>query len=70
MRIRSIRTRLTLWYTGLLTVTLLVLGSLTYGMLVYSMSQEVDTALRGVGNALSEQARREAAVFFPASLHF
>ncbi len=68
MRIRSIRTRLTLWYTGLLTVTLLVLGSLTYGMLVYSMSQEVDTALRGVGNALSEQARREAAVFFPAAV--
>ena len=68
MRIRSIRTRLTLWYTGLLTVTLLVLGSLTYGMLVYSMSQEVDTALRGVANALSEQARREAAVFFPAAV--
>jgi heavy metal sensor kinase len=68
MRIRSIRTRLTLWYTGLLTVTLLILGSLTYGMLVYSMSQEVDTALRGVGNALSEQVRREAAVFFPAAV--
>ena len=34
MSIRSIRARLTLWYTSLLTVTFLLLGGTAYGLLV------------------------------------
>lgn len=48
MRIRSIRACLTLWYTSLLSLTLLLLGSTTYGLLVYSLSHDVDTAFRQI----------------------
>ncbi|MEE8292128.1 MAG: ATP-binding protein [Candidatus Tectomicrobia bacterium] len=68
MRLRSIRTHLTLWYTSLLTVTLLLLGSVAYGLLGYSLSQEVDAALHGVARALGEQARRQAASSFPSNI--
>ena len=34
MRPRSIRARLTLWYTGLLTVTILLLGASAYSLLI------------------------------------
>jgi heavy metal sensor kinase len=65
MRIRSLRARLTLWYTGLLTITLLLLGGVAYGLMVNSLSRSVDATLEKVSQVLSEQARRETAAFFP-----
>ncbi len=68
MRIRSIRTRLTLWYTSLLTVTFLLLGGTTYGLLVYSLSREVDAALKGVAQALAQEGPRRRTTFFPSDV--
>ncbi|ETW95381.1 MAG: hypothetical protein ETSY1_30880 [Candidatus Entotheonella factor] len=65
---RSIRTRLTLWYTGLLTLTLLLLGGVTYGLMVNSLSRDIDTALEKIADVLSQQARREADAFFPSAI--
>src|SRR5882724_5156759 len=58
MRPRSIRARLTLWYTSLLTVTILLLGASAYGFLGYSLARDIDRALQGVAVALSEQPSR------------
>lgn len=55
MRLRSIRARLTLWYTGLLSVTVLLLGGLAYGLLGYSLAHDVDAALQGVAQVLAER---------------
>src|SRR4030042_687355 len=65
MRIRSIRARLTFWYTSLLALSLLLLGGAGYALLAYNLSQDVDTALSGVGRVLAEQATRGSATFFP-----
>ncbi len=42
----SIRTRLTLWYVGLLAVTLLVFSALLYGVLHYYLWMGIDRALQ------------------------
>ncbi len=68
MKRRSIRTRLTLWYTGLLTLTLLLLGSVTYGLMVKSLSRDIDTALEKIAGVLSQQARREVAAIYPSAI--
>jgi heavy metal sensor kinase len=68
MRLRSIRARLTIWYTSLLTVTFLVLGGVTYGLLMYSLAHDVDVALHSVARALAEQTKRGASGFFPADI--
>lgn len=65
MRIRSIRTRLTLWYTGLLTLTLLAMGGASYGLLSYSLSREMDTALHSIAQALGERSRGRGRRPFP-----
>jgi heavy metal sensor kinase len=65
MRIRSIRTHLTFWYTSLLALTFLLLGGAAYGLLAYNLSHDVDTALSGVARLLAEQARRGGASFLP-----
>ena len=56
MRIRSIRARLTLWYSGLLAVTFLLLGGVGYGLLAYSLGNDVDAALNSVARALAERS--------------
>src|SRR5262247_3799537 len=58
MHPRSIRARLTLWYTGLLTVTILLLGVSAYSLLGYSLARDIDQALHGVAVALAEQPAR------------
>jgi heavy metal sensor kinase len=68
MRLRSLRARLTLWYMSLLTVTVLVLGSGAYGLLVYSLTHETDAALHGVATALAEQAQRQTTAFVPSDV--
>jgi len=63
MRVRSIRARLTLWYTGIVTATLLLLGGAAYGLLVYSLGHELDVSLHGVAQAMGQQYRAGAAGF-------
>ncbi len=68
MGMRSIRARLTLWYTSLLTVTFLLLGGTAYGLLVYSLSKDMDAALKGVAQAVVKQAPGGFTTFFPAHI--
>ena len=65
MPIRSIRARLTLWYTTLLAFTFLLLGGVAYGLLVHNLSHDLDTALSGVAQALAERTHGGASPFFP-----
>lgn len=65
MRIRSIRTRLTLYYSTLLSLTFLLLGGTAYGLLVYNLSRDADAALNGVAQVLARQAPRGSPTFFP-----
>jgi heavy metal sensor kinase len=68
MRIRSIRARLTLWYTSLLTATFILLGGTGYGLLAYTLSKETDAALRGVAQAMAEREGVGAGVFLPPDI--
>ena len=65
MPIRSIRARLTLWYSSLLTATLILLGGVGYGLLGYTLSKETDAALRGVAQVLAEREGGAAGGFIP-----
>ena len=68
MRPRSIRARLTLWYTSLLSVTVLILGGTAYGLLGYSLARDIDRALQGVALTLAAQSVRESAPAIPADV--
>ena len=68
MPIRSIGARLTVWYTSILTVTLLVLGGVAYGLLAYSLSRDIDSALSGVAEVMVERARVEGSPFFSSEV--
>ena len=59
MWLRSIGAQLTFWYTGILSLTLLLLGVLAYGLLTYSLSYDLDAALQGVAKAIATQAHKE-----------
>jgi len=61
--IRSVRARLTLWYTCILTVTLLIVGGSAYFLLSYSLSHEMDSALHSVAGAMIEEARGRSRTF-------
>jgi two-component system OmpR family sensor kinase len=68
MRIRSIGARLTIWYTSLLTLTFLLLGAIAFGLLAYSLSRDMDTALSGVAEVLAERARVEGSAVVPSDV--
>lgn len=68
MRIRSIGVKLTVWYTSLLTLTFLFLGGTAYGLLAYSLSRDIDTALNGVAEVLAQRARVEGTPFIPSEV--
>jgi hypothetical protein len=68
MRIRSIGTRLTVWYTSLLTLTFLLLAVTAYGLLTYSLSRDMDSALKGVGEVMAQRARADGSTFFPSNV--
>ena len=68
MRIRSIGARLTIWYTSLLTLTFLLLGGTAYGLLAFSLSRDMDTALNGVAEVLAQRARVEGSVVVPSDV--
>ncbi len=65
MILRTIRARLTLWYTSLLTLSFLVLGGTGYGLLSYTLSKEADAALRGVARTLAQRVVGGAENFIP-----
>jgi heavy metal sensor kinase len=68
MRLKSIGARLTFWYTGILCLTLLVLGILAYGLLTYSLSRDIDAALHGVAQAIAEQSQKSGRTPIPPDL--
>lgn len=68
MAIRSVRSRLTLWYTSLFCVTFLILSGASYSLLVYTLSHDVDASLNGVATVLVKQAGKTAAPFFPSDI--
>ena len=64
----SIRARLTLWYSALLTITVLILAGAAYALLWYGSLQDMDDALQGVAQALEQQAPRRGNPFVPADV--
>ncbi len=62
MYIRSIRTRITIWYTCLLTVILLIVGGAAFELLSYSLTNEMDKVLDKVAKVLiqRDQSKSEA----------
>jgi heavy metal sensor kinase len=68
MGIRSIGARLTIWYTSLLTLTFLLLAGSAYGLLAYSLSRDMDSALNGVAEVLAERARVEGSAVVPSDV--
>jgi len=64
MRFKSIRARLTFWYTSLLTITFLLLASAAYWLLAYTISNDVDASLHGVAKAVVKQAHDSASPLF------
>jgi heavy metal sensor kinase len=65
---RSIRTRLTLWYTSLLAVIFLILGIIVYTLVSYTLHKETDSALRSVAVALADRSTGEARNLLPPDL--
>jgi len=68
MHIRSIGVRLTAWYTGLLTLTFLVLGAAAYGLLTYSLSRDMDSSLKGIADVMAQRTRSGGKVFSPSDV--
>ena len=54
MRSPSIRTRLTLWYSAVLLGILLVVGSLSYSVLRWSLMQDLDSSLLTVAQVVHD----------------
>jgi heavy metal sensor kinase len=50
----SIRWRLTLWYTGILLATLVVISFASYSLLRWSLLQDVDASLLAVANVMED----------------
>ena len=65
MRTRSIRTRLTLWFCGLLALTFLILGATAYLLVSYTLHKETDSALRSVAEALAARSVAENRRYLP-----
>jgi len=65
----SIRARMTLWYTGILATTVLVLGGVAYGLLMRGLWNEVDSTLERVARAAAQAARQTATDFVPPDMN-
>ena len=57
MRRLSIRARLTIWYTGILACTLLILVVVGYGLLMYSLWQDTDATLESVAKVMAQSVQ-------------
>ena len=55
----SIRTRLTLWYTGILLVILVAIGALSYSWLRRTVHQDLDASLLAVARAIRDSGAAE-----------
>ena len=53
----SIRTRLTLWYTAVLTIFIVVLGAIVYAVLAFNLVAGLDRTLRNTANQVISTAR-------------
>ncbi len=60
---RSIRTKITLWFTSVLLVVLLMFSALTYFVLEKSLISSVDTKLRSLAVTFSRRIMEPGAVF-------
>ena len=68
MPLRTIRGRLTFWYTSVLSLSFLVLGGAGYGLLAYTLSQESDAGLRRVAQTLAERTGTGLESFIPSEI--
>jgi len=68
MPLKSIRARLTFWYTSLLSITFLLLAGASYLLLSYTLAHDVDVSLNGVAKVLVEQAHKSPAPFIPPDI--
>jgi len=68
MRRLSIRARLTLWFTGILAATLLLLGGASYFLLMRGLWQDVDATLEGVAKTVARAADHPRADLVPPDL--
>ena len=57
-RSTTLRGRLTLWYTGILTATFAVLGTTSVLLLDRGLRQNVDDSLDSVANAIADSVQR------------
>ena len=57
-RSTTLRGRLTLWYTGILTATFAVLGATSVLLLDRGLRQNVDDSLDSVANAIADSVQR------------
>jgi hypothetical protein len=67
MQVKSIGAKLTMWYAGLLTLTFIVVGGIAYGMMTYSLAQDMDYALNGVAKVLAKRAHEASNPFYPGT---
>ena len=63
--IRSIRTRLTLWFCALLALTFIILGVAAYLLVSYTLHKDTDSALRSVAEALAASRAADSRRFPP-----
>ena len=61
-RLGELRTRLTLWYTGVLAGLLALLGVATLALLDRGLRENVDLSLRSVAESIAESSRDNARV--------
>jgi two-component system OmpR family sensor kinase len=69
MKRLSIRARMTLWYTGILGATVLVLGGVAYGLLMRGLWNDVDGTLERVARAAAQAAEQTATDFVPPDMN-
>jgi heavy metal sensor kinase len=65
----SIRARMTLWYTGILGATVLLLGGVAYGLLMRGLWNDVDGTLERVARAAAQAAEQAATDFVPPDMN-
>ncbi len=63
----SIRARLTLWYTGILAASLLLLAGVAYALLLRGLWHDVDATLHSVAKTLARTAA-ERTDYFPSEM--
>lgn len=68
MGVKTLRARLTFWYSSLFCVTFLLLAGAAYWLLDYSLSRDLDASLNSVAKVLVAQAHKSADTFFPPDI--